>query len=173
MIIDMEYDVRVVRWPGKGEFRASSGLPGYQNADHACLPESGPIPDGIYRVLLSDRGVAVDDGTGGCALEPAWGIQEIPRGLSAGVCEPFWSNWGKNRARMEPADVATKIRCAPVMRGGFYLHDSTKGYSHGCIEVEASIFPILRSLSRSTGRTHVVIKVAYRKGVSTNGNTAI
>lgn len=73
------------------------------------------------------------------------GIQKIPRGKNdASECEPYWAQWGQNRARMEPADSSTQNKCLPVMRGGFYLHDSTKGFSHGCIEVEINLFVQLR-----------------------------
>ena len=44
-----------------------------------------------------------------------------------------WANWGNNRVRFEPADVITKNKCK-TNRGEFYLHDSVKIYSHGCIE---------------------------------------
>lgn len=60
-----------------------------------------------------------------------------------------------------------------LLGGGFYLHDSTKGYSHGCIEVEGRIFPQLRSFNRSTGKASLIIKVSYIKGKETNGGTKV
>ena len=95
----------------------------------------------------------------------------IPRGSDAADCEPYWANWGRNRARMEPADVATRARCRPIMRGGFYLHDSTKGYSHGCIEVEGRLFPLLRSHHLATKTATLTLKVKYVPARSTNGGT--
>lgn len=74
---------------------------------------------------------------------------------------------------MEPADVSTKLKCNPVMRGGFYLHDSTKGYSHGCIEVELGLFVQLRIYSKKTKKKTLIIKVNYENGDSTNGDTKI
>lgn len=173
MIADMTYDGQRISWPGKGMFRATSGLHGSQFPKNSCTPDSGPIPEGLYKVFISDQGTAQDDGTGSCALEPSWGIQEIPRGTAAGACEPYWANWGKNRARMEPADAYTKDRCSPVIRGGFYLHDSTKGYSHGCIEVESSLFPLLRSCQKTTRQNALILKVSYVAGRITNGGTKI
>lgn len=173
MIVDMVYDGQKIAWSGKGTFKATSGLVGFQDPEYYCVPDSGPIPEGFYKVLLTDQGVAKDDGTGNCAIKPAWGIQTIPRGAVAGDCESFWQNWGNNRARIEPADAVTKIRCSPITRGGFYLHDSTKGYSHGCIEVEGRIFPQLRSFNRSTGKASLIIKVSYIKGKETNGGTKV
>ncbi|WP_082993777.1 tlde1 domain-containing protein [Bordetella bronchialis] len=167
---DMFYDGQVLDWPGHGKFRASSGLPGHQMPDRYCAGDSGPIPPGYYKIMLADRGPAQDDGRHACALKPAWGMQSIPRGTAAGECEPYWANWGWNRARMEPADEATRHRCTPA-RGGFYLHDSIKGYSHGCIEVEGRIFPLLRTYSRGSHRDSMILLVRYVAGRSTYGGT--
>jgi hypothetical protein len=173
MLFDMLYDGQLITWPGKGIFRASSGLPGFQHPNNACVPDSGPIPEGFYKIFLADKGSAQDDGAGYCSLKPSWGVQTIPRGGAAGECEPYWANWGKHRARMEPADLATKNRCAPTTRGGFYLHDSIKGYSHGCIEVETRLFPFLRDHHKVTKKNIAIIKVVYTAGRHTNGGTKI
>lgn len=173
MFFDMEYNGQTVRWKGNGDFKATSGLPKFQFPLNQCTPDSGPIPEGFYKIFIANHGVAKDDGRGICGLKPSWGIQQIPRGMIAGDCEEYWANWGTNRARMEPADNYTKIRCSPVMRGGFYLHDSTKGYSHGCIEVETRIFPLLRHHSKVTKKNTLIVKVKYEKGVITNGGTKI
>jgi hypothetical protein len=169
MIADMEYDGQVLSWPGYGFFEASSGLPGYQQPAYQCTPDQGPLPEGFYRVLLNDQGTARDDGTNRCNLAAGWGLQSIPRGAAAGPCEPFWANWGFNRARLEPADTATAHACIPH-RGGFYQHDSTKGYSHGCIEVDGKLFPILRSYGR-TGKKVLILRVKYAPGRITYGGT--
>jgi hypothetical protein len=147
-------------------------MPGHQMPGEFCVGEAGPVPPGYYKVLLADRGQAQDDGTQQCALKPAWGMQAIPRGAAAGECEGYWANWGWNRARMEPADEATRSRCTP-MRGGFYLHDSVKGYSHGCIEVEGRIFPLLRTYVRSSQKASMILKVDYAAGRTTNGGTRV
>lgn len=173
MKFDMLYDGQTIRWSVRGTFKATSGLPGSQFPQDSCVPNSGPIPEGFYTIFISDHGIAKDDGSGYCALKPSWGIQEIPRGSAAGVCESYWANWGRNRARMEPADITTKNRCFPTMRGGFYLHDSTKGYSHGCIEVETRLFSSLRNHHKETQKSTLIIKVSYINGRSTNGGTKI
>ena len=69
-----------------------------------------------------------------------------------------------------------KNQCTPdsgPIPESFYLHDSTKGYSHGCIEVETRIFPLLRAFNKATKNNTIVIKVKYNKGVATNGGTKI
>ncbi|MEJ2590099.1 MAG: DUF2778 domain-containing protein [Candidatus Thiodiazotropha sp.] len=171
MNADLTYDGKKINWRGNGSFNATSGLPGHQTAADACVPNSGPIPEGLYYLYLQDKGDARDDNTGQCALKPAWGIQTIPRGTRAGACEPYWANWGNNRARLEPANTTTKNRCAPISRGGFYIHDSTKGYSHGCIEVETRIFPLLRRYRNSTHKQRLLLSVTYPSGGSTYGGT--
>lgn len=170
MYVDMEYNGQVLTWKGAGDFKATSGLPGFQAPGNSCLRDKGPMPEGIYRVLIANRGTASDDGTGQCNLQPGSGIQSIPRGADAGACEPFWANWGNNRARLEPADAPTRHACSPA-RGGFYLHDSTKGYSHGCIEIEPRFFPLLRARARHAPRGYFVLKVKYVRGRPTYGGT--
>jgi hypothetical protein len=171
MHADMEFDGQVLVWNGSGRYKATTGLPGYQWPNKQCVANGGPIPEGHYRVMIRDRGVASDDGTGFCNLKPGWGIQTIPRGTAAGNCEPFWANWGNNRVRLEPADASTRHACIH-QRSGFYLHDSTKGYSHGCIEVEGSFFTALRQhMARARGNGYYLLKVKYVPGRTTSGGT--
>ena len=129
------------------------------------------LPEGVYKVYIGDQGVAKDDGRGLCGLKPAWGIQQIPRGSTGNSCEVYWANWGYNRARMEPANTATKLKCNPISRGGFYLHDSTKGFSHGCIEVESRLFDLLRRHNKLTEKRSINLQVKYIKGRATYGGT--
>lgn len=172
MIPDMTYDGQVLTWGGHGKFRATSGMPGHQTPDESCTPDAGPVPPGLYKVFLANQGTAKDDGRNMCNLAPSWGIQQIPRGEAAGSCEEYWANWGTYRARMEAADTATRNRCS-VVRGGFYLHDSIKGFSHGCIEVEQRIFPLLLGFARSSGRSTVLLRVEYVGNRATNGGTKV
>lgn len=97
MEIDLFYDGQFIKWNDKRlVFKATSGMPGHQLPEKQCIPDAGPVPEGLYKVYIVDHGLAKDDGRGACALKPSWGIQEIPRGAKAGACEPYWANWGKN-----------------------------------------------------------------------------
>ena len=165
---DMIFDGQTINWMGIGVYRATSGMRDQQYPEFQCIPDAGPIPEGVYRIFSADLGTAKDDGRGICALSPAWGVQRIPRGERAGACEPYWANWGNYRAKIEPADEITKQACLPV-RSGFFIHDSTKGYSHGCIEVEPKFFETLFGFKRKK----LFIKVKYVKGVQTNGGTKV
>lgn len=175
MIVDMEFDGQVLTWNGSGRFKATTGLNEEANEDgkdlqfpeHQCVKDKGPTPEGRYKVYITDLGAAKGD-MSRCYLSQAWGVQTIPRGKSAGECEPNWVNWGYNRARLEPADALTRHACEGT-RGGFYLHDSTKGYSHGCIEVETRFFAALKSRKATNG--YFILKVKYVDGRKTNGGT--
>ena len=178
----LDYDGQTLTWmPGGLTYRATSGLRGAQTPSKQCSPDEGPIPEGTYYLLLRmDRQeYAKDDGTSRCKLRPGSAIQFIPRGGDpnvapkgdqAGECEdPYWANWGWRRVRLEAADRATVTACFP-RRGGFYLHDSSKGYSHGCIEVEQPFFNQLLSFVKKTTQTRMLLRVAYTKP-STYGGT--
>ena len=178
MNVDMRYDGHKVTWRGHGEFNATSGLPGYQVRHNQCLREQGPIPEGVYTIdVRDDLRRARDDGTHQCQLKWSPVIQSIPRGDAAGVCEPVWANWGRNRVALNPLDDRTKKACAP-QRGGFFLHDSAKGYTHGCIEIEARFFEGLKSYREgmqrmlSPMREILFLQVMYFFE-TTNGGTRI
>jgi len=161
---DVLYNGKLIKWHGKGEFKATSGMPGFQIPKKQCVVEKGPVPEGTYYIPLIEGSLAEDDGTGICQLKPSWQLQEIPRGAAAGKCEPYWANWGNNRVRFEPNDIITKQKCSPVMRDGFYLHDSVKGFSHGCIEVENRFFIQLRFFVKYSKQKKLILKIQYKSG---------
>jgi hypothetical protein len=175
MKIDMIYNGQSLAWTGYGSFKATSGLPGYQTPLLSCLKDAGPIPPGYYSLKLDEDSSPAQD-IGNCTLKPSQKIQRIPRGADAGDCEKYWANWGTNRVGMVAADATTAKRCSP-RRSGFYIHDSTKGYSHGCIEVEPRFFSVLRALVKTRlehqrGRVErLLLQVSYSPGPSTNGGT--
>jgi len=106
MKLDMTYDDQRLTWNGHGEFKATSGLFGFQKPRDQCLPDKGPIPEGTYYLLLvEDPRLALDDGTGRCNLAPSPKVQRIPRGAYAEGCEPMWANWGVSRVRLHAHDA--------------------------------------------------------------------
>ena len=128
-------------WPGKFKDRgheallickATSGYAdvhgNYQNTAFE-KQELGPVPHGHYRINLKarpDRWASLAPSADNLAA--AEGVQMIrptytlPNGQLA-----YPGGWGTWRARLDPIDVHTA-------RHNFYLHNSTKGYTHGCIE---------------------------------------
>ena len=171
----LEYDGHLLHWrnPRDGErpasYKATSGLPDHQVPSDQCLKEMGPVPAGKYRVILNrDIGPAQTESPDSCTLRPARGIQSVPRG---GPCEGIWANWGNNRARFEAADEHTKHVC-PNLRSGFYLHDSTKGYSHGCIEVENAFFNRLYFYCLVAITHYLELRVKYSHATTYGGTRA-
>lgn len=164
------YDGIALTWNGKDVFKATSGMSGFQKPDLQCVSERGPVPEEKYYIPLIEGDYAEDDGNGICQLKPSWQIQRIPRGSRAGGCEPYWANWGENRVRFEPYDATTKNKCSPL-RSGFYLHDSKKGFSHGCIEVERRFFAVLRLYIKKAKQRRLLMEIKYKVGVQTNGGT--
>jgi hypothetical protein len=171
-VVDLEYDGQQLRWTDIGTFKATSGMPKGQSTDLQCATDLGPIPNGFYYLILKESVIpARDDGSGVCNLGPGWYLERIPRGEQAGECEAYWVNWGTNRIRLTPADKISSTRSCGY-RSGFYLHDSTKGFSHGCIEVESTFFDSLRNVIRTKGHPErLSLRVNYVTGRPTNGGT--
>jgi RHS repeat-associated protein len=128
----------------------------------------GPVPTGNYKINLAFNGTAqrgwdYSYQPPAPALVGCTGIQNIPaNGPFGGYPYVGWQEaWGKQRARLEPANTNQMFG-----RGGFYIHDSAKGYTHGCIETESAIFPLLFNYMRF--HDHINVLVRY-SGTSTFG----
>jgi len=167
---DMTFDGQVLTWLGHGHFKATSGADRFQWPEEQCRPMAGPLPQGFYQISLLDEGVAHTVGSHACGLVAGSGIQKIPRGPVGNPCERPWMRWGANRVRLMAADPMTAHACS-THRDNFYIHDSAKGYSHGCIEVEGTFFPMLRTYAHSAAKDHLVLQVKYVPGRKTNGGT--
>lgn len=174
---DLEYDGQKVTWGAKGQvYKASSGLPADKDSPESrdtkyyCVKDHGPVPEGNYTLstTVDPKDYATVD-KDSCTVYAGSGIQQIPRGADAGECEKYWVNWGKNRVALQPADDATRTACSP-QRDGFYLHDSVKGFSHGCIEMEGRFFADLREHAKSSNGRRMTLVVKY-KHQSTQGGT--
>jgi RHS repeat-associated protein len=126
------------------QFPASSGLPGYQLRAYQDVKDAGPIPQGQYTIDLGpdpDRVATADPRTGELVASPKGGIEKIPEEtvLRDGRTMTYGANgrpgaWGNRRAELTPAD-STNTRG----RSGFFLHDSDKGFSHGCIDTKPAV----------------------------------
>lgn len=143
-------------------FRATSGL--VRNAGAQNLPDNGPIPEGIYSFLaeLDPMRTATYDSATKTLVDTREGIQDIPGGTPVSVA------WGKHRVRLTPVSGGI------ASRGGFYLHDSDKGHTHGCIETEEAFFRMLIAYAKDPAKSkrRLTIKVAYSSpSASTEGGT--
>ncbi|MGE3180403.1 MAG: tlde1 domain-containing protein [Phycisphaerae bacterium] len=184
---DLVYNGKVLSWPArKKSWKATSGMDAssetgfvdHRNEKYQKVKDAGPIPEGKYILSLSEEGTAVNfrKSAGGCDLASHRGIQQIPRaatGNASAVCDPYFANWGWNRVRLQPS--GNNHNASKFGRSGFYIHDSSKGYSHGCIETEQSFFGELRaeSRARAKGKKSMILRllVDYAAGQSTYGGT--
>jgi RHS repeat-associated protein len=179
----------------KQTFKASSGMnnvkltngkiKNLQQAKYQYVASNGPTVEGKYKVNLEadpDRVAKADGKTGELMRNPDGGIEKIPDFVPSDKNPKVgWSyeDWGKNRARLEPVNVPTPTDNSKEtgIGGGkrdlqsFYLHDSEKGYSHGCIECESGLFDELKNY-RDKGNNMIEVQVKYpSKEHVTNGGT--
>lgn len=179
MATDMTFNGVLFTWVTNGgkTYRGTSGLPGYQSPKFETVPDNGPIPTGTYRIPIYLNGSAQDDGSATCRLESGWGLQAVPghgshQSYDGQDCwDAFWQNWGPHRLQLTRK---TGTANAAPNRSGFYLHDSGKGFSHGCIEIESSFFVDLKNWIRSkpTKIYQLELQVSYSdRNMITNGNT--
>lgn len=141
------------------QFHGTSGGADYQVARDQQLQGKGPIPEGDYLVNLEldpTRRVTMDaDGQ----TSQSTGIQQML--TKDNIVNLAWGRW---RARLEKVKVTTS-------RDNFYLHDSYKGHSHGCIETESSLYYFLYSL-HAQGYALIKVMVRYPTlNTRTNGGT--
>lgn len=150
-------------------YNATSGFKGYQKAKFSNMKDVGPVPEGKYWVLLApdpNRIANASKTTGELLSNPKGGIEQIPKStITSDGREWIYTAWGTIRARLFP-DNSTKT----YGRTNFYLHDSTKGYSHGCIEVEHTLFD--RLIRARKKFTKIALMVEYSSPETiTKGNT--
>ncbi|GAA3621546.1 hypothetical protein GCM10022419_129010 [Nonomuraea rosea] len=143
-------------------YAATSGLIGNQIGSLQSSKDHGPLPEGLYSFFthLDPRQSSLDAANkrGDKAISnQEEGIQFLPIGGNG----PVYPDWGTFRVRLTP------VQGNMFGRGGFYLHNSHKGYSHGCIEVGADaggldFFTSLLTYAGSQPRkAKLVLRVKY------------
>jgi hypothetical protein len=114
-------------------FVATSGLEGHQRARDQKSKDHGPLPEGIYSLVASiDSKQASVEAANARGEKSIKNHEEGIQFLRIGGAGPVDRQWGTLRVRLTPQ------RGNMHSRGGFYLHNSHKGFSHGCIEVGSS-----------------------------------
>lgn len=159
----------------KGEqqqvFSATSGNVNGQLAELQQQVNMGPIPAGRYKFLArldphyySTTTLITPEQW--VYLDGREGIQEVIITWPDGSTTPYEA-WGANRVRLSPVG-----RNKAPHRGGFYLHDSKKGFTHGCIELDRRFFPLLRQYAAERGnKSWLSLEVAYGASATTYGFT--
>ena len=171
---DLLYIGQSVIWVGKHTYPATSGLPGYQNAANQGIVDHGPIPEGLYSFPLKMGGVGHMTST--TTLDTGQGVQSLPAHFTFRGQTYDNNAWGPDRVRLTTHHIdSPKNR----HRNGFYLHDSTKGFSHGCIEISPHFFKHLRDYISSGAakrdhRKNLYLRVQYlTDDISTYGGTKV
>jgi hypothetical protein len=177
---DMSYDGKILKW-GSKTYAASSGMAKWPDpilgpdTDYRFAKyqdsKGGPVPEGNYILHVFLNGTAGLTKLGldaEVAATEKGGIQNIPKVKFEGR-EYSFPDWGTRRIRIHKGPGNT------TKRNNFYLHDSAKGYSHGCIEVVGKFFDDLRNdlvNMRSGKRYDLTLNVKYASPESsTNGGT--
>lgn len=132
-----------------------------QRALYQDKKNGGPIPEGVFEldVSIDSAQATVEQANrlGPKALDRVSpGIQFLPVGPNGPN-----SDWGSMRARLEPkkGDMHN--------RNGFYVHNSHKAFSHGCIEVGVTqtgqnFFTLLLAYAHDPKRKRVLtLRVRY------------
>ncbi|GAA4489077.1 hypothetical protein GCM10023094_50040 [Rhodococcus olei] len=138
---DMTYSGRYLYWHGnrpsivRGSllFPATSGLVGHQIALAQNQKDHGPLPEGLFalRAAVSPGQASVEAANrrgDNSTSNTEEGVQFLRIG-GQGIVD---INWGTMRVKLNP------LQGDMHKRDGFYIHNSRKGYSHGCIEVAPS-----------------------------------
>ncbi len=150
---------------GTLEFSATSGMVDNQISVLQSVKDAGPIPEGRYKFLARrdpKREATVMNKTTG-TLDVREGIQILPHGSHGWQ----FAGWGSHRVRLTPIGG----NAAPH-RGGFYLHDSHKGYSHGCIEIAGFFERLIAYAEAGQNPNHLTVRVAYGDDtITTLGST--
>lgn len=128
--------------------------------------EYGPVADGLWRIDLRPdptRIARILPNGQNLYGHPDGGIETVKSKylLSNGMEADTGTAWGSWRARLRP------IRVPRYQSGNYYLHDSSKGFTHGCVETCTELLDELLKY-RELGNSHIDVLIDYRYPV-TNG----
>lgn len=138
----------------------------YQKAEYQFLENLGPTPEGVYEINLEPSPTRHAKIIGNQYIPNNLGGIEMTEYEENGIRYSS-SDWGHFRARLTPISVNRKIKRNIK---SFYLHDSKKGYTHGCIEVESLLFDFL--INYREDKSSIKLKVQYPSlNHITNGGT--
>ncbi len=131
-----------------------------QKSKYQYVKNGGPTVEGKYRInLLPDPSRVAKESQGILERNKEGGIEQIPEG--------YTQAWGNERVRLQPLSVKQPVDENGVNRNrdinSFYFHDSKKGGTSGCTEVESDFFTVLKEY-RDAGNKYIDVKVEYPNG---------
>ncbi len=152
-----------------------------QNSKYQYVRDVGPTVEGKYKLNLAPEPETARVKNGQIESGRGKGIQSLtnmPNENTAQTGETYCSPaWGDHRINMIPVNVSQPKDQNGTTHtrdlGSFYFHDSTKGETHGCHEVESRFFDDLLKY-RAEGNKSIFVKVSYpNANHNTNGGTEI
>lgn len=156
---------------------STSGMPGAQSKDDTSKPDEGPIPEGDYSVDLRPDPERVAQHNNGSMI-PGYGIEQIPPSTAPvrdeGEGEDYGGEWGEAPTYdIAPwgswrARLISKKGTDTKKRTSFYLHNSHKGYTHGCIETCDDLLEEMKRL-RKDGQEALDVRVSYQDKTTKGG----
>ena len=151
----------------------------FQSAGYQSFENMGPTPEGIYHINLkpdSSRHAKIyqkSNGSMDYIKSRDGGIEQLSYDAvdEQGQMMHYYSpSWGNQRAALTP-DKVTGATNSQRKNDSYYFHDSQKGYTHGCVEVESGLFNML-VLYREAGNNSISVQIQYPDSKhKTNGGT--
>jgi hypothetical protein len=144
---------------------ATSGAKDFQNIMFRNdVDGDGPLPTGKYKIdLSSDPARYANISQYGTNLYSSTGVQRIHESYLLDGEIIGMGAWGTWRARLEP------VRVRSPRTGNFYLHNSKKGYTHGCVETCDALYDALVKY-HNQGLQEIFVRIRYST-FFTNGGT--
>ena len=155
--------------------RIDGGKNNYQEARFQNKKDRGPTPEGNYHINLvpdPDRQVEtfMNNGYVDFKKREEGGIETLtfPNPTTGELS--YNPAWGMHRAALTPDNVVG-AKDTERDNSSYYFHDSTKGYTHGCTEVDTELFNHLKDY-RDAGNKRIDVMVKYNDPHhKTNGGT--
>ena len=151
----------------------------FQSAEYQSFENMGPTPEGIYHINLKpdpSRHAKIyqkSNGSMDYIKSRDGGIEQLSYDAvdEQGQMMHYYSpSWGNQRAALTP-DKVTGATNSQRKNDSYYFHDSQKGYTHGCVEVESGLFNML-VLYREAGNNSISVQIQYPDSKhKTNGGT--
>ena len=151
-----------------------------QNSRYQYIKGAGPTVEGKYKLNLKPEPETATIKNGEIENGQGKGIQILtnmkdPNNPAVSYTSPAW---GEHRINLIPVDVkqpkenaSTPSRTDDRDLNSFYIHDSEKGETHGCHEIEKRFFDDLMKYQKE-GNESIYVKVKYpSKNYPTNGGT--
>ena len=162
------------------EYKSTSGYANefygedFRNSKYQHIPNLGPTVEGKYQLKLGDGSIKKAKTHKGALIRANDGIESLTE-IDSVDNDAILQSWGEKRIRMQKVDVKQPVdnesgEISERDLDSFYFHDSKKGHTSGCHEIESQFFDDLQEHSKK-GNKKIEVKVEYKANQSTYGGT--